>query len=542
MDVPSADRARSTQLAECLRLPEMAGSTVRVWPDGLDARVTWVAVIEWPVENFVSPNDLVLTTGIGCDENRLCEMVAQIAASGATAVCICTGWGAFHETVDETVVATAEQAGIALIEIPWRTRFSDLSRAIIGALYGGDADNAGGLSATFTVPLLSSSGLDGIANALEESVRLPVAIFDATLAKVGTGVRGRDWLACGNAEVELLEGLSAHANTVEAGDAAESTPVRLASGEPCALRPVAVGSGVLGWLVLTGVDAEQLAESDRAAVTYAATATAIELLRKAAEEQVESRGREQFLWEVSRGSINTLQELVARAALLGLPVGTEYTVGVGLLESASGAKPDPATMRAAVARLRRELTHPNSMVAISEREILLCTCGDQDSRAALDGKLPTRLGSFEVTFGYAAGRHNLTALADAAAQARLVLGIVRTLHGLGTSGRAEHLQVYLLLQRLVEDPGARQLVDQTLGPLEEADSARNSQLMRTLSTYLASGGNIAAAARSLYLNRHSLMYRLHKITELTGLDVNEPAERLMLDIAIKLRQLQTVGP
>ena len=66
-------------------------------------------------------------------------------------------------------------------------------------------------------------------------------------------------------------------------------------------------------------------------------------------------------------------------------------------------------------------------------------------------------------------------------------------------------------------------------------------LVKTLGAYLDANGNIASAARALYLNRHSLVYRLRKIADLTGLDVTEPDDRLMLEMCVKIRQLQAIA-
>ena len=53
----------------------------------------WVAVIEWPVEDFVAPGEFVLTTGMGCDAGQLERLAAEVAEAGAAALCIATGAG-----------------------------------------------------------------------------------------------------------------------------------------------------------------------------------------------------------------------------------------------------------------------------------------------------------------------------------------------------------------------------------------------------------------------------------------------------------------
>lgn len=95
-----------------------------------------------------------------------------------------------------------------------------------------------------------------------------------------------------------------------------------------------------------------------------------------------------------------------------------------------------------------------------------------------------------------------------------------------------------LLKLLAGDVGVKRLVDSTLATLESADRAKKSQLVSTLSAYLEVNGNISLAARNLYLNRHSLIYRLQRIQELSGLDLDSSDDRLTLGLALKIRRLQ----
>src|SRR5687768_13801700 len=71
----------------CLQIPPLADATVVAGGAGLDARrVRWMTVIEGPVEDFVSPGDFVLTTGLGYDEARLRVLVGDVGAAGAAAL------------------------------------------------------------------------------------------------------------------------------------------------------------------------------------------------------------------------------------------------------------------------------------------------------------------------------------------------------------------------------------------------------------------------------------------------------------------------
>ena len=57
--------------------------------------------------------------------------------------------------------------------------------------------------------------------------------------------------------------------------------------------------------------------------------------------------------------------------------------------------------------------------------------------------------------------------------------------------------------------------------LVEHDRERRSDLVRTLRAYFAAGSNASEAADRMFLHRNSMLYRLARIQELTGLDLKD---------------------
>lgn len=66
---------------------------------------------------------------------------------------------------------------------------------------------------------------------------------------------------------------------------------------------------------------------------------------------------------------------------------------------------------------------------------------------------------------------------------------------------------------------------------------RDGHLVATLRAYLDAGGSGPAASEALHIHRTMLYYRLGRITELTGLDLADPATRLSLHLATRLLEL-----
>lgn len=92
------------------------------------------------------------------------------------------------------------------------------------------------------------------------------------------------------------------------------------------------------------------------------------------------------------------------------------------------------------------------------------------------------------------------------------------------------------LAMILGGPGEEReaFVQAQLGPLLR--DQLGEELVKTLAAYYASGQSIAAAARELYVHRHTLEYRLQRIGELLGRDLKANDDRLLLELAIAIRR------
>ncbi len=83
---------------------------------------------------------------------------------------------------------------------------------------------------------------------------------------------------------------------------------------------------------------------------------------------------------------------------------------------------------------------------------------------------------------------------------------------------------------------AERFVAHSLGRLLDPKLRNREQLLETLEAYLARG-SVKEAASALGLHRHTVLYRLEKLKELLGGDLELPANRLRLQLALDLQKL-----
>ena len=76
------------------------------------------------------------------------------------------------------------------------------------------------------------------------------------------------------------------------------------------------------------------------------------------------------------------------------------------------------------------------------------------------------------------------------------------------------------------------LLRETLGPLLAQPDQQRELLLDTLIALLANDGSPTHAARSLYCHRNTVLYRLHRIEELTRRSLNNPRDKLLLSLGV----------
>ena len=89
----------------------------------------------------------------------------------------------------------------------------------------------------------------------------------------------------------------------------------------------------------------------------------------------------------------------------------------------------------------------------------------------------------------------------------------------------------LLLSAMSENPAELQrFYAETVEPLVAYDEQYETDLVRTLETFLEADGNVAGTAQRLFTHRHTIYYRLERVRELSGLDVSSSDGREKLSL------------
>ena len=84
---------------------------------------------------------------------------------------------------------------------------------------------------------------------------------------------------------------------------------------------------------------------------------------------------------------------------------------------------------------------------------------------------------------------------------------------------------------------SREMVDQLLGPVLRLPRAERDTVLATLDAWYDSGGSTPRAAASLHCHRNTVLHRLRRIEQLTGLAVADPAQGAQLYLALRAARI-----
>jgi sugar diacid utilization regulator len=314
----------------------------------------------------------------------------------------------------------------------------------------------------------------------------------------------------------------------------------LSQGEGVSSIPLRVADAVVGTLHMRAKTAPS-ASMQRLLVTMIAS----EVERVRAPERVSETAAADFLGALLRRELTDREELISQARELSLDLADGASVIVArALPQAPTDEGWRARVRAVAERGARAVVS-RSIAALSERdgtvgaEVLLLVPGGEEPVAARATEAVLReLEAALAGYTFALGRSRLAEdpadLPRAVSEALLAANVAQG----GSDGPAlafEQTGAYrLLLSAMSENPAELQrFYAETVEPLVAYDEQYETDLMRTLETFLEADGNVAGTAQRLFTHRHTIYYRLERVRDLSGLDVSSSDGREKLSLGLK---------
>ncbi|GHE74345.1 hypothetical protein GCM10014715_31230 [Streptomyces spiralis] len=536
--------------------------TVRAGEDRLDVPVRWAHVSELadPVP-YMEGGELLLITALKLDAEdpeAMRRYVKRLVGAGVVGLGFAIGVN--YDEVPKALVDAAEEEGLPLLEVPRRTPFLAISKAVSAAIAAEQyrAVTAGFAAQRELTKQALNAGPEGLLAALAAQVDGWAALYDASGAVVATAPEWAGRRAARlTADVERLRDRPAPASAVVGGPETEDR-VELHS----------IGTSRRPRAALAVGTAAPLGTAERYAVH-----SAIALLTLTTERSRSLHAAEQRIGAAVLRMLLAGQPDHARAVagdLYGGLLDAPFRMIVAESASASAARAHadgharvqpakPASAAATAAAGGSGGGDPLSVLAetveaaaarsgeavlvVPEGERLVVLAGDGSAAVAACG---------EYAAGLEAGRAAAVPEQPAGDQDELVVGLSAPVGPIAAAAAYKQAEQALSVARrrgrvlveheqlasgsvlpLLADDAVRAFADGLLRALYEHDATGRGDLVASLRAWLSRHGQWDAAAADLGVHRHTLRYRMRRVEEILGRSLDDPDVRMELWLALK---------
>jgi purine catabolism regulator len=532
---------------------------VRAGGDRLDVPVRWAHVSELadPVP-YMEGGELLLITALKLDAEdpeAMRRYVKRLVGAGVVGLGFAIGVN--YDEIPQALVDAAEREGLPLLEVPRRTPFLAISKAVSAAIA---ADQYRAVTAGFAAQReltrqALTDGPEGLLAALASQVDGWAALYDASGAVVATAPEWAGRRAARlTAEVERLRerpapasavvGGAQHTETGETGESFENTDrVELHT----------LGTGRRPRAALAVGTAAALGTAERYAVHSAIALLTLTTERSrslyAAEQRIGTAvlrmllaGEPDHARAVAGDLYGELLDAPFRVIVAEPPVARAHADGAAAEGRGHPRVPEPAgdplgglteVVESAAAR------SGEAVLVVPEGERLVVLVADGGAAAAACARHATALEAArsagegreedDLVAGLSAPAGPIAAAA-AYKQAEQALSVARR------RGRVlvEHEQLATgSVLPLLADDAVKAFADGLLRALHEHDATGRGDLVASLRAWLSRHGQWDSAAADLGVHRHTLRYRMRRVEEILGRSLDDPDVRMELWLALK---------
>ena len=563
--LPDALAEPKPTVREAMRFGPFATAKLVAGAGGLDRSIEWVRAMETP-EVQPRAGDLIFTTGfpIKDDPDGQIRLIARIADSQGAGLVVRPH--PYMRKLPAEMLTEADRLDVPLFTVAEDVQMVDLMAPLLERIINAEhwrLKRSMDIHRRFTELVLDGKGVKEICATLAELLESAVVIEDASFhllahaGGAGDPHRKETIQRQGTPQRVLFDPqVQRMLREVEATRGPVKVPAfpHVGMSRERLIAPILAANQVLGYISVLDHPPhnEELAFM---AIEQAALVLALAVAKERELSEVEGRVRGEFLEDLLHGTYGEEAAAQRRARHLGYPLHGHHIVMLVDVDDFRGFIATRQISEDAIQALKREFlrrvtgvvrsSYPRALVqgrsdSVASLLPVGTEPGDYQSRGhALGLQIRENIADwkpgFTVSVGFSGPAEAPSGLAAAQREVISVMDSLARFKRWGQVVAVPELGLTGLLAAVTDE----RLVDYTrrhLGPLVEHDIARKGSLVPTLRAYLETGEQQQAAKR-LRVHPNTLRYRLDRIREISGVDLEDPETRLNMAVALRVQAL-----
>jgi purine catabolism regulator len=538
-------------LRQALQLPCFEKARLVAGAAGLDQVVRRVHVVDIPDATYSwGQGALLLTAGYGLKDSpeRQAALVPTLVQHGLVGLVLATGW--YFDHTPDAIGAAAEAHGFPVIEVPPEVEFITITERLYAEIVNEELalrERADDIHRRMTRLVLEGGRLSDLAETLAGFLERSVLIESSAFEVLATAQRGpvdesrRRAVEAGRTAPDRALRLLKHGIYAELQQ--KLRPVRMAVLPELGMTmervvaPVVVGREIYGYIWIVAGD-HPLAALDELAIDHAATVAALVMLKEHAVREAQHAVRGDFLAQMLGPTLEPDSYTLERAHLVGYQFDHPHQALFVMGQAVAGGGPEQLAGR--LDSWLRGLGQWGLVVSRERGTAMIVESKSEAAGQALAERLVAELSHpvQPLLVGVGQVQPDDRTLRRTYEEALEAADIGQRLSPAPRVVCFWELGLLDWLYRLPPDALAANAYLGKVRLLAEHDSRANTDMVRTLDAYLRYGGALAEAAAAINIHRNTLLYRLDRVEELTGLDLKDVNQRLNLYVALQAHLLK----
>lgn len=519
---------------------------------GINREIAWVHILEIPnATPFVNPKDLILTTGLGFQQNPQIRLAYIKELINRNAAGLCVELGEYLPSLPKDMIDIANKHDFPLIQFNEPVRFVDITQDIHSLLINQQHQILKALE-SFSRKLqqltLESSDIYSILRLLYEHTSYQV-VYYSTIEK-NSFFPPMSLAISGN----IIE---AYQHEIEKNQHANQETCILTTSDKTMIvsQPVICLGQTLSYVGII-VYNQKVEDSLFLMLDYIGKAIAHILLRKLFLEERTVENHNLLINDILQNKVDDEEKALARIGLRPSNKGN-YLFVAGILEiehdlSRTGEHEIESRNQDILISLRSLLKKNGlySLLFLKNNQIYVLCIHESFTDVTHSEILKQLINkafeqlkiSAQYTFpenvilhiGFGQIKQSIIDATKSFIEAGQTLDINRILP---STPFYEDIGIYQLIKGIPDKEMLQGFIDQNLGSILEFDKKSNYNLLETLDEYLRCRGSKQETAKNLFIHRQTLYYRLEKLEELLGPDFLESDKRICLEMALKAYQV-----
>ena len=486
----------------------------------LNRAIEYVGVSESAVDfsDFIRKNELILSSAIGSETNSevIDQFINGVQISSASALILTNP--SDEITLSASCQKRIDDAGFPVVLVPWSCRFADLLE----------------------------TAMNGIRKWQEKDKRE----FENTqqeLLKAYLGKRDFKYASRIVANHFHCECIICEAGGLELGasEAQSNLLDRVRSGADVIKVSIKTGDRLYGWLYLDGKnDVDPVLFENYLSPALILCFDKIQTIQ--ASKQIE---KDDFVWELTKGSSDSSEEITRKGRILGFDLSLPYACVVGSMHLDVLTTPDHINswIGSNIYSIKEHILaladacHRHILLTYQQNQLILFVEDDINSYDMHTSQFLTKIEDqfallyphLRFSWGISSTQADSTDFHEIYLQAKLAQELCPVYLAENSRYSYKSTIVFNVLALLSDNAEIQKQITSIIQPILKYDDEKQADLFHTLQVYLQLK-NVSEAARSLHLHRQSLIYRINKIEELSGVSLKDADAEFLLNLAVRL--------